>query len=170
MAQSLPQRKSPRLKGYDYSLAGAYFVTVCSYQRRYLFGYIQNRIMILNDLGHVVEAQLMNLPNHWNGVDLDLFVVMPNHIHAIIIIVEHSQTDAQKRVPTLGKIVGNFKAGVTRIASLQGLLVDDADSGKIWQGRYHDHIIRDERSMNQIQEYVANNPSRWEQDTFFSAP
>jgi len=177
MAQILPQRKSPRLQGYDYSQSGVYFITICTYGRLHLFGDIHDGIMNLNDLGRLVQIELVNLPKRWNGVDVESSVVMPNHIHAMIIFVgtpflaseSQIQTDAQKRVPTLGQVVGNFKAGVTRAANQSGSIPDDAESGRIWQSRYHDHIIRDEQTFNRIQQYIMENPARWEQDRFFSA-
>lgn len=162
MNQSFPQRKSPRLKGYDYSQSGAYFVTICTHQRQYLFGDIQNDAMHRNDLGRIADEELLLLPKRWQTVDIDLYVVMPNHIHAIIVL-DTAETDGKNAVPTLGHVVGSYKAGVTRLARRDGL-----HEGLLWQTRYHDHIIRSEKSLNYIRQYVHHNPARWEEDTFYS--
>jgi REP element-mobilizing transposase RayT len=101
-----PQRKSPRLPGYDYAQPGAYFITICTAHRQHLFGNIENGMMICNTLGQIAHQELFNLPSRWHMVDVDTFVVMPNHIHAIILITgtplaaDVSTADAQKRVPT----------------------------------------------------------------------
>jgi REP element-mobilizing transposase RayT len=101
-----PQRKSPRLPGYDYAQPGVYFITICTAHRQHLFGNIENGMMICNTLGQIAHQELFNLPSRWHMVDVDTFVVMPNHIHAIILITgtplaaDVSTADAQKRVPT----------------------------------------------------------------------
>lgn len=157
------QRKSPRLPGYDYAQSGAYFVTICTQLRQHHFGDIQNQAMIFSPMGSIVQAEIAQIPQRWQQVDLDGFVVMPNHVHAIIVLIHPSGMDTQKP-PTLGRIVGNFKAGVTRLAVAQGLL----DAGDpLWQERYHDHIIRDERRYHIIRQYIQENPARWEEDRFF---
>ncbi|HUN09506.1 MAG TPA: hypothetical protein PLQ56_23075 [Aggregatilineales bacterium] len=182
--QSLPRRKSPRLKEYDYRQAGAYFVTICTVKRLELFGTINDGVMALSPLGQIASEELLSLPARWQSIDLDACVVMPNHVHAIIVIeadaqdgknavpTDGSAADAKNRVPTdpsatpsLGSIVGNYKAGVTRFARSANL-IDDAQS--IWQTRYHDHIIRSEGSLNHIRAYVEQNPARWSEDTFYS--
>lgn len=167
------QRRSPRLQGYDYAQEGAYFVTICAHDRACLFGAVIDDVMVLNRAGSIAYEELTRIPRHWDDtVDIDVFVVMPNHIHAIILIVgtpfsastTNIHTDAQKRVPTLGQIVGNYKSGVTRRIHEQcsGL------AGRVWQSRYHDHIIRCPADLHRIQAYVINNPARWQADTFYA--
>lgn len=107
--------------------------------------------MSLTELGEFAYAELMNISSHWCAIDVDLFVVMPNHVHLIIVIIEPQP---------LKYIIGGYKAGVTRLSNYQ--------DGKIWQRGYHDHIIRNEESLNKIREYIINNPAQWHQDTFFS--
>jgi REP element-mobilizing transposase RayT len=165
-----PQRKSPRLKGYDYSQEGAYFVTLCTHQRANLFGAVLNEAMMLSEIGVIADAELINLVRYWDGlVDVDLFVVMLNHIHAIIILTGMSssasaQPDTQKRVPTLGNVVGSYKSRVTRRVREMSSVPDLV----IWQRRYHDHIVRNETSLNQIRAYIINNPALWQRDVFFT--
>jgi len=195
--QRYPQRKSPRKRGYDYSQSGAYFVTICTYNRARLFGKIVNDEMQLNDIGRIAEASWGEIPHHFAGVELDCYVVMPNHVHGIILINDDnllrdghdgsrnghdvscsygngdvgtpymaSAPDAppHPKHPTLGVIVGTYKATVTRRVNQQlGISGEN-----IWQGRYHDHIIRNEPSWNKIREYVIYNPMRWREDRFFA--
>ncbi len=182
MKKPNPQRKSPRLQGYDYRQDGAYFVTICTAHREHRFGEICGSLIHLNAVGEIADQELARIPEYWQTVALDLFVVMPNHIHAIIVIdtpflscampstnapkpdARDAKSDAQKRVPMLGQIVGNYKAGVTRL-SRQRLLVED--SAPLWQERYHDHIIRDERGLEYIRHYIIENPTRWQADSLY---
>jgi len=179
MMAVLRQRKSPRLQGYDYSQSGVYFVTICTYARQHLFGEVCDGEMILNSSGEIASEELQNIPLRWTEVDIDLFVAMPNHIHIIIILSpdeivgtaflpsadnQNGQTgDAQKGVPTLGQIIGNYKAGVTRRLRQ----IADLSDIRVWQERYHDHIIRSENTLHRIQEYVLHNPKFWTEDIFF---
>jgi len=185
MGGVFPQRKSPRLIGYDYTLAGAYFVTICSHERTHLFGQVQADTMVLNIAGEIAAARWLALPEHHFGIELDAFVVMPNHVHGIIVLVGTTQassgvassgttTPADRvsktagRAPTssgsLGAVVGSYKSGVTR--RIRESRNDPAL--QIWQGRYHDHIIRSESALVKIQRYVTNNPAQWQEDTFFA--
>ncbi len=183
--QLLPQRKSPRLQGYDYRQVGAYFVTICTVKRLALFGGIVDGAMNLSPLGQIAVEELLSIPTHWQSVHLDACVVMPNHVHAILVLDIPEDPDAKNGVPTnhlvgtafmpsaapdtmplLGTVVGAYKAGVTRRARSVNLVDDDQP---IWQTRYHDHIIRDETSLNHIRAYVEQNPTRWTEDTFYTA-
>ena len=177
----LPQRKSPRLQGYDYSQSGAYFVTICTCQRMHLFGEMSGNEILLSTMGQIAYEEITRIPVYWsNCVELDLFVVMPNHLHIILVLVgtpflasadltdftpDAHKADAHKRVPTLGMVIGSYKSGVTRRIR-QAL--DDPEL-RIWQGRYHDHIIRNATSLERIREYVIYNPARWQSDTFYDA-
>lgn len=163
-----PQRKSPRLKGYDYTAAGVYFVTICTYGRLPHFGHIDNGVMNLSQLGRVAQLELGILSNRWATVNVDCYVVMPNHLHAIIVIESVGTPFLAPGMValTLGQIVGNFKAGVTRIVHERALFPADADN-RLWQSRYHDHIIRADRGLHIIRAYIVDNPIRWHEDTFF---
>ena len=96
-----PQRKSPRLQGYDYSQSGAYFITICTHNRAHLFGKIVDGKMILNGMGHIARSCWMEIPTHYTNIELDLHVVMPNHVHGIILIHDDiSSADGMYPVPT----------------------------------------------------------------------
>ena len=152
--KQFPQRKSPRLQGYDYSQAGAYFVSICAHQRQLLFGTIQNGQLKYEALGQIVHDIWQTIPQHKSTVELDYFVVMPNHFHGILILGDNS--------PKLGTIVGHFKAAVTRIANRQ-LQYET----RIWQDRYYDNIIRNEQMLNTIRQYVISNLAKWNEDEFY---
>jgi REP element-mobilizing transposase RayT len=163
-------RRSIRLRGYDYSQAGAYFVTVCVQGREPLFGDVVDGEMRLNDAGQMVAQCWQELPAHFPHLELDEFVVMPNHMHGIIIVgapfmapygscamnLGAINPGAINRAPTgLGEIVRSFKAVATRRIRQAGV------SAFAWQRNYYEHIIRDEESLNRIREYIANNPLQW---------
>ncbi|MBI5841655.1 MAG: transposase [Chloroflexi bacterium] len=181
-------RKSIRLQGYDYTQAGAYFVTIVTYQRDCLFGKVVNGEMRLNDFGKIVHWEWLDLPKRFRYIDLGAYMVMPNHFHGILNFHEtagatrHGLTDAPvSNVPlptlttdcvdgsplprgpkpaSLGAIVSQFKSRVTKqlwkIPSLNGT--------PIWQRNYHEHIIRNEREMDNIWRYIESNPARWDDD------
>lgn len=192
---SFPQRKSPRLQGYDYAQSGAYFVTICTQDRAHLFGEIVDGEMQLSAAGQIAQERWFALPDHHLHVALDAFVVMPNHVHGILLLVGAGSAlpgeragkvdagDAQADnagiartigagdvkadnagiVPTLGTVVGSYKSGVTR-------RIREAyqqPEMRVWQGRYHDHIVRDLRDANRIRAYIATNPARWQSDVFY---
>jgi REP element-mobilizing transposase RayT len=167
--RKLRQRRSPRLQGYDYSQSGAYFVTVCTHERAHLFGAVADGVMMLSDIGRIAHNEICQIPVYWPGyVETDLFIVMPNHVHIILVLVgtpflASAVPDTQKRVPTLGTVIGAYKSGVTRRIRE----TSREPERRVWQGRYHDHIIRSEADLNRIREYVLNNPARWMADTFF---
>ena len=164
-------RRSIRLKDYDYARPGAYFVTVCAHRLANLFGEVVDGKMILNALGLIVEEEWRETPEIRPYVDLDEYVVMPNHLHGIIMIVNGRGT--MHRAPTMerfGKPVSEslptilraFKAAVTRrINRMHG-----TPGQPVWQRNYYEHIIRDERSLHHIQQYVDNNPQRWHMDRY----
>jgi len=156
MSESKPQRKSPRKQGYDYSQSGAYFVTVCTHDKRHLFGSVHDDLMHLNDLGQLTYDRIGLIPDSYDNVELSDYVVMPNHVHMIVFLY-----DAKDKAPLLSNIVGGYKSGVTRVACQElGF------RGTLWQGRFHDHIIRSEASLNDIRFYVQTNPARWGADRF----
>jgi REP element-mobilizing transposase RayT len=154
----IPQRKSPRLKDYDYSQSGAYFVTICTHQRQYFFGEIRDEQMHLSIAGKIVAERWHDIPNHYPNVELDAFVVMPNHLHGIVVI--HDTRDAFKTY--LGRVINAYKGAVTA----QGRR-DITSVGQVWQARYYDHIIRNEPDLQRIREYIEYNPARWEQDKLY---
>ncbi len=169
-----PRRKnSLRLRGYDYSSVGAYFVTIVTWQRELLFGDIVDGEMILNEMGEIVRDEWERTPQIRHEVELGAYVVMPNHFHAIVIIndIGDLQVGAHGRAPlrigvayrkpkSLGAIMAGFKSSVTkRINTLHNSL-----GVPVWQRNYHDRIIRNEREMARIWDYIEANPARWDDD------
>lgn len=173
----LPQRKSPRLKGYDYTQSGAYFVTVCTDQRQHLFGVVEDDVMVLSPYGFLAEANWLTLPKHYSHVRLDQYVIMPNHVHGIIFLIDEINDDVGEGLQTLPyddnirfkrhglpEIIRGFKTWSARRINE----VRHSKGTPVWQRSFHDHIIRNESDLNRIREYVHNNPALWESDTFFN--
>jgi putative transposase len=173
-------RRSIRLKGYDYSQPGAYFVTIVTHQRETLFGEIVNGEMRLNPLGKLVKKCWLTISIHFPQARLDEFVIMPNHLHGIIflsmgeasadnaltLLKYPMQADASPLPPmgtkpqSLGAIIQNFKSISTRLTNS---LYFNSGS-KLWQRNYYEHIVRDERELSRIRQYICNNPLQWETD------
>lgn len=169
-------RRSIRLKEYDYRRAGAYFITICSWNNECLFGSISDGKIQLNEYGQIVNVEWLQTGVVRPNVKLDTFIVMPNHIHGIIILNEDARTiqpvvGSPRRVaPTgrpngpvsgsIGAIVGQYKSIVTkRINKMR-----NTTGFNIWQRNYYEHIIRNENELNRIREYIINNPTRWAED------
>jgi REP element-mobilizing transposase RayT len=164
-------RRSIRLKGYDYSQAGAYFITLCTQDRACLFGKVVNGEMRLNDAGRMVLAEWNRLPERFPQVVLDAFVVMPNHVHGILVITDPAPTVGATVgatlvvAPTVGNIIGAFKSRVT-VEYIRGVKTSGWPPfrGRLWQRNYYEHIIRNERALNAIRQYIMENPRRWHRD------
>jgi putative transposase len=143
------QRTSPRKVGHEYSQSGTYFVTICTHNMIPWFGTIQQCRPQYTQMGRIAVESWIDLPNHYHDISLDEFIVMPNHVHGIIIL-----SDAHTK---LGTVVGSYKAAVTRRIRRE---CDDYPE-TIWQGRYHDRIVRNTEELQRIQLYIINNPARW---------
>jgi putative transposase len=168
--ENLPQRKTIRLKGYDYSRAGLYFITICTQDRLCLFGKIENGLMILNDAGHRVNQWWDELKNKYNFIELHEQIIMPNHFHGIIQIFSTDPNGQTHRsAPTVNSIVQWFKTMTTN-----GYIRGVKNYGwprfhkKLWQRNYYEHIIRDEISYHQISEYIQTNSLKWGDDTYYA--
>jgi len=157
------KRKRNRLKEYDYSFAGYYFVTICVNDRKDYFGKIENGGCVLNKYGQIVKQILENIPVLYPYVELDYYVIMPDHIHIIIIIDpsninvvtgrDLSQRDEPKlKIKSLSEIIGAFKTMSSKELHLKGL-----EEFK-WQRSFYDRIIRDERELYQLRKYIEQNP------------
>lgn len=144
-------RKPTRIPGYDYSKCNYYFITLCTYDKKCIFGSPQN----LNRLGKIVQEHIENIKNHYKSVRVDNYVVMPNHVHMIIALQDEIHN------PNISSLVALFKTGVTK----QIRLIEP--DMKVWQRSFHDHIIRNQRSYEKIWEYIENNPLKWEEDCFY---
>lgn len=183
-------RKSIRLKGYDYSQAGLYFITICCQNKVHLFGNVINKQMILNDAGKMIEKWFNELQNKFPDVKCHEMVVMPNHIHFIIENVGSVGADlrvcpndsniskTEKRVSEiLGEHAGSplhrvlqwFKTMSTN-EYIRGVKNNNwiPFDGKLWQRNYWEHIIRNDQSYQKISDYIINNPSKWNDDTLFT--
>jgi putative transposase len=150
LRMDLPQRRSVRLPGYDYSQAGWYFVTIMATDGQLLFGAFNNAFAFYpTPLGEVVSCCWHELAALYPSVHADCWVLMPNHVHLLIGLLP---TTTPK---SLGRIVGAFKAACTRRAQLQ------RGAGSLWQRSYHEHVVRTAYELEIYRDYVRNNPRRW---------
>ncbi len=155
----MPQRKNLRLRTHDYSSSGRYFITICTrYHTQWLGDTTNDKQMSVTDAGKVVQAEWEWLPNRFPGLELDEFVVMPNHIHGILAITENLRYSqpAKKPRPTLGDIIGDYKGAATyRIRHTIGVVEFE------WQKGFYDEIIRDTAMLRDIRHYITTNPEQW---------
>ncbi|MGM9475421.1 transposase [Pedobacter sp. GSP4] len=174
-------RRSIRLKSYDYSKTGAYFITICCEDRLHRFGNVSDGEMILNEFGAIAYNEWINLTDRFSNFELDVFQIMPNHMHGIIVLSDIETTvgatlavaqeedtvnRATARVaPTISDIVGAYKSIVSN-ACLQLCKSQNKTMGKLWQRNYYEHIIRDARAYQNISDYIINNPKKWNDDKF----
>ena len=158
----LPKRKQNRLTEYDYSTPNAYFITICTENRRNLFwkdiGTVIDRPenVPLTNLGIIVRQSVMNIPKHYPTISVDRFVVMPNHVHLLLQI--HTNTDGRPMAaPTISTGINQFKGIVSKKAGFS-----------VWQKGFHDHVIRNEKDYLEIWNYIDGNPSKWAEDTLYT--
>jgi putative transposase len=176
------QRRSIRLKGYDYSQPGAYFITICTKDKIRILGNIEGERVIYSQIGKIAEECWLNIPDHFPNVKLDQWIIMPNHIHGIIFIHDSRRGEAfvedhnQMKPPTanaspvrhpkgttpksLSAIIQNFKSVSTR--RVNKLQVTPRKS--LWQRGYYDRIIRNEMELDHIRRYIQENPLKWDLD------
>lgn len=187
-------RRSIRLPGYDYTQAGAYFVTICTHNRQCLFGAIVNSEMLPNHAGRVAEACWLAIPNYFPRVKLDAYVIMPNHVHGIIVIADHDNGLNAGGHPESD--LANTNVGAKYFSPLQpstaarqppphrqrgtsqtiGSIIRGFKIGvtkwfranteiyTVWQRNYYEHIIRNDISLQRIRQYIADNPLQWNMD------
>lgn len=181
---------SARAQWWDYGWNGAYFITICSRNREHFFGEISGGKMLLSNTGIIADILWYEIPNHAPFVELGDFVVMPNHIHGILILnkpdavgtghaavetghanvetghaLSLRSTIGRNRFQNIGKntvssIIASYKSAVTKHANRLGL-----ENG--WQPRFHDHVIRNDREYQRISDYIINNPMNWAEDKFY---
>jgi len=174
------QRRSIRWAGRDYAQAGWYFVTICTADRQNPLGRIEGAEMRLSQMGQVAEGCWQAIPDHFAGVALDAFIVMPNHVHGIIVIsdegarhaspvpgdaegaAERDEAARAKGAParSLGAIVGSYKAAVCRRIHEIGAVAGRS----VWHRNYYEHVIRNARQLQRIRQYIAANPANWAVD------
>ena len=143
-----PVRKNPRCTGYNYRASNYYFVTVCTREKKWLFG----KPGVLNRYGEIAYAGLVGIRKHFPGVSVDKMVVMPNHVHAIIIL---AGDDVH-----LSTVIGQYKSFVSK--EIHCL---DPDIS-VWQASFHDHVIRNQQSYEKICGYIEGNPLKWQEDCY----
>lgn len=142
-------RKSTRLQKYDYSNNNYYFITICTHNKKCIFG----TAGVLNTNGQISKNELEYLSGRYEGVYVDNYIVMPNHVHAIIVLENQNKT--------LSEIIGLYKSGVSKKIREKDVTI------KVWQRSFHDHIIRSEKSYLRIWEYITYNDKKWKQDCFY---
>ncbi|MDZ4185662.1 MAG: transposase, partial [Desulfuromonadales bacterium] len=166
-------RRSIRLQNYDYATAGAYFVTICAQGKECLFGTVVDGVMMENDAGRLVKSVWSGLPERFPGMELDAFVMMPNHFHFILFLVgaplvgARSEED-QSRAPTsgapttVGEVVGAFKSLTTHEYTI-GVAKSrwPAFPGRLWQRNYFERVIRNDAELEKFRDYILTNPARW---------
>jgi putative transposase len=173
------RKKSIRLAGFDYSSEALYFITICIKDKRCLFGYIENEKMCFTDIGRVAHDAMMKIPEHFPHATLHEFVIMPNHLHAIIEIksppvrtghVPSPEYANYMRPPDLipgpkpgsvPVIIQQYKATIKRWCNKNNRAYFE------WQSRYHDHIIRSSDEYARIAFYIEDNPAKWQEDKFY---
>ena len=177
----ISHRRSLQLKDYDYSQVGAYFVTICVFRHRKLFGEIHDNEMQLNALGQIASAQWLQLQTRFSNLELGEWVIMPNHIHGILVISDKGEASLEKSplspnplakdasplrpsgttAGSVGAIIQNYKSVTSRKISAQQINLE----GPIWQRNYYEHIIRNQRELQAITDYIQTNPQNWEKDS-----
>jgi len=173
-------RRSNRLKNYNYSDNGWYFVTICSKDRKSIFAEINNKYVgeglapsrdntpvryknniKLSKIGKIIDKQWDDIPNQYDNIELDEYIIMPNHLHGILVV---NYREGASPSPTMSNIIGSFKSKCS-LEYLKYIKQNNFDiSGQIWQRSFYDHIIRNECSLEAVRKYISENPENWEQD------
>ncbi|MEA5551501.1 transposase [Anabaena cylindrica UHCC 0172] len=156
-------RRSIRLRGYDYSQPGSYFVTICTQDHECFLGDLVNEDIKFMVRGVIAYQFWLQIPNHFPNVELDEFVVMPNHIHGIIVITDKfrgREQEGELKKPNLGQIIAYYKYQTTKIINQ----IDDTPGIRLWQRNYYERIIRNQNALYIAQQYILANPLRWPKD------
>lgn len=146
-----PKRKATRLPNYNYSVPNGYFVTICTRNKMCMFG----EPGALNQYGRIAQSHLLQIPAHFADVKVDQYVVMPNHVHAVIVIGCDAQSERSRPFPTLSTIIGLYKSGVSKQIHII------APDVPVWQKSFYDRILRDEEEYLAACRYIEENPLRW---------
>jgi putative transposase len=148
----LIKRSKLRLPDFDYSQAGSYFITICTHDRQCVLGEVVTEQISLSHSGKIISGLWQSLPERHDGLSLDEFIVMPNHLHSIVELAERGAS-----VPS---IIGAFKSLSTKAVNA----ANATPCRRLWQRSYHEHVIRDETARDRIREYIQNNPLKWRID------
>ena len=143
------ERKSYRIKGFNYGSEGWYFITICTIDKKHVFGKIKNDIMTYSKIGLLTKQFLMNISKVYDDIYLDKYVIMPNHIHMVVSISEMSDVN-------ISRVIKHFKEGITKQLGY-----------KIWQKSFYDHVIRNETDYLRIYEYIDENVLKWSLDKYY---
>ncbi len=171
MPDHLKNRKSVRIKEYDYSQPGYYYITICTHQREQPLGKIINGQIELSNFGVIIKEELNKTENLRSNIKIDYYQVMPNHIH-LILIIDKKLEDTARRVPTeafgvpvqgsLSTIIRSFKSACSkRINELR-----KTPGSQVWQSLFFEHIIRNDKELYEIRKYIEFNPLNWEDDEY----
>ena len=171
---------SARASWWDYAAPGAYFITICTAGRAHLFGEVRNGRMLLSPLGEIVREEWEKSFDMRQELECDIYVIMPNHIHAIVRIIDFPavvETHGRASLPPppqntgvayrAPKSISSFVAGFKSAATKRINVFRNTPGAAVWQPRFYDHIIRDAQSYERIAAYIASNPARWRDDRFF---
>ncbi|MFV9507890.1 MAG: transposase [Oscillochloridaceae bacterium umkhey_bin13] len=172
-------RQTTRLRGYAYNSTGIYYVTICTESKGNIFGYKSDASITLNEIGKIAQTTWLSLTEHYSNIYLDTFIIMPDHVHGIITLLYPTNSDCinlnvligtsdepkhmQNSFPkplqpgSLPVIVRAFKSSVTREVNI----LRGTPGATLWQGRYYDHIIRNDTDLARIRRYIVTNPDRW---------
>ncbi|HYG16595.1 MAG TPA: hypothetical protein VEC12_12640 [Bacteroidia bacterium] len=189
-------RKSIRLKGYDYSRNGLYFITICSHNREYVFGEVVHEIMHLTEIGSIADGCWQQIPAHFQNAKLHEYVIMPNHIHGILELTENpGLVGVQYFEPDNGQLIHNRAQSIAEAQNIEPLRYNQFQKvipgsiasiirgfkigvtkwarnnmgiETVWQRNFYEHIIRNEQAYINISEYIINNPANWDKDRFYT--
>lgn len=155
------ERKNIRLKNYDYRRNGAYFITICIKDKKKILGTIsvgatigRPSQIILSKYGQIVDNVILDIPNHYDNIFIDKYVIMPNHVHLIVVIDNDGRA---MHAPTVSKVIQQMKGTITKQIGYP-----------IWQKLFYDHIIRNQHDYQQIWKYIDDNPLKWELDKYYN--
>ena len=170
MENRLPVRKNLRLREFDYSTPGAYFITFCTHGRRNTLSRIVGTIpesteSRLTACGVIVDAVIQSIPEHLN-ITIDQYVIMPNHVHLIVMITETDALRAIRESPLQGRSIVSKAVGYIKMNASKGIRQQYGDVS-VWQRGYHDHVIRNREDYEMIAKYIHENPIRWRVDKFY---
>jgi putative transposase len=158
----IPSRKPLRIKDYDFSKPGYYFITLLAKGRQHLFGSISKGIMQLNDFGRIVEEGLINmLTEKYSNSKIDYFTIMPNHIH-FILIINDCKGEVTSPLPKLENIIAFYKYQTTKHINQ----IRKTPGAPVWHRNYFEHIIQNDLELFEIRKYIDNNPVKWDYDEY----